>query len=109
MALHLFVFLLVVRLLLALALLWYLDRLPLRPSSPKGAAKRSSLTRLLKPRTPDDCPACSLASKPSSAVVPAPLPVQPWSEVKSRKGAPKRIPDFRLRLSEPTVSLLWQH
>ena len=109
MTLHLLVFLLVVCLLLVLALLWYLDRLPLRPSSPKGAAKRSSLTRLLKPRTPDDCPACSLASKPSSAVVPAPLPVRPWSEVKSRKGAPKRIPDFRLRLSEPTVSLLWQH
>ena len=43
MALSLFVRLLVVCLLLALALLGCLDRLPLRPSSPKGAAKRSSL------------------------------------------------------------------
>jgi hypothetical protein len=64
MALHLFVFLLVVCLLLALALFWCLDRLPHRPSSPKGAAKRSSLPRLLKPRTPDDCPDCRLGSPP---------------------------------------------
>jgi hypothetical protein len=64
MALHLFVFLLVVCLLLALALLWCLDRIPLRPSSPRGEAKRNSLPRLLKPRTPDD----------ARPVVSAPLP-----------------------------------
>ncbi len=57
-----------------------------------GAAKvRTRLHRLLKPRTPDDCPACCLASSPSSVVGPAPPPVRPWREVKSRRGAPKRV------------------
>jgi hypothetical protein len=92
MVLPLFVFLLVVCLLLSLALLWSLDWLPLRPSSPRGGAKRGMLHRLLKPRSPDDCPACRLASAPSLGGGPAPLPIRPWSEVKSRRGAPKRIP-----------------
>ncbi len=91
MVLHLFVFLLVVCLLLALALFWCLDRLPHRPSSPKGAAKRSSLPRLLKPRTPDDCPACRLGFPPALGGGTASALVRPWSEVKSRRGAPKRI------------------
>ena len=47
--------------------------------------------RLLKPRTPLDCPACRLASTPASDVRPASAPARPWSEVKSRRGAPKRI------------------
>jgi transposase-like protein/IS1 family transposase len=91
MALHVFVFLLVVCLLLSLALLWRLDWFHLRPSSSSGRAKRSTLHRLLKPRCPDDCPACRLASTTSSGVGPAPLPVRPWCEVKSRRGAPKRV------------------
>ena len=58
----------------------------------RAAAKmRSTLHRLLKPRCPDDCPACRLASSPSSVGGPAHLPVLPWSEVKSRRGAPKRV------------------
>ena len=89
MSLHVFVFLLVVCLLLALVLLWPLDWFPLRLSSSRGRAKRSTLHRLLKPRTPDDCPACRLASAPSFGGGPA--PVRPWREVKSRRGAPKRI------------------
>ncbi len=89
MAFHVFVFLLVVCLLL-LALLWRLDWFPLRPSS-NGGAKRSRLPRLLKPRSPDDCPACRLASPASSGRGPASAPVRPWGEVKSRRGAPKRI------------------
>jgi hypothetical protein len=52
---------------------------------------RSTLHRLLKPRTPDDCPACRLASTGSSGGGPAPTPVRPWREVKSRRGAPKRV------------------
>jgi hypothetical protein len=48
--------------------------------------------RLLKPRCPEDCPACRLASTASSSVEPDPAPVRPWREVKSRRGAPKRIP-----------------
>ena len=94
MALHLFigVFLLVVCLFLCLVRLWHLDWFPLRPAFSKGAAKRTMLPRLLKPRTPNDCPACRLASTASSAGEPAPVPVRPWCEVKSRRGAPKRIP-----------------
>src|SRR5262249_46389645 len=67
---------------------WFL----LRPSSSKGEAKRTRLQRLLKPRTPEDCPVCLLASTASSGGEPTPAPVRPWSEVKSRRGAPKRIP-----------------
>jgi len=94
MALHVFVFvfLLVVCFLLSLALLWRLGWFHVRPSSSKGAAKRSRLHRLLKPRSPDDCPACRLASTALVGGGPAPLPVRPWSEVKSRRGAPKCIP-----------------
>jgi hypothetical protein len=92
MALHLFVLLLVVCLFLLLVLLWRLDWFPLRSSSsPRGGAKRSTLHRLLKPRCPDDCPACRLASTASSSGEPAPVPVRPWCEVKSRRGAPKRV------------------
>src|SRR5258708_7663203 len=91
MALHVFVFLLVVCLLLSLALLWRLCWFHLRPPSSRGGAKRSRLQRLLKPRCPDDCSACRLASTPSSGGGPAPAPVRPWREVKSRRGAPKRV------------------
>jgi hypothetical protein len=91
MALHVFVFLLVVCLLLSLARLWCLDWFHLQPSFSRGGAKRSTLHRLLKPRTPDDCPACRLASTPSSGMGPSSAPVRPWSEVKSRRGAPKRV------------------
>ncbi len=62
------------------------------PAQPRAAAKRRTrLHRLLKPRTPDDCPACRLASTPSSGGGPVPAPVRPWREVKSRRGAPKRV------------------
>ena len=91
MVLHVFVVLLVVCLLLCLALLWRLDWFPLRSSSSQGGAKRTTLQRLLKPRTPDDCSACRLASTPASAVGPAPAPVRPWRAVKSRQGASKRV------------------
>src|SRR5215467_8575862 len=90
MVLHVFVFLLLACLLLSLALLWLLECFPLRPSS-SGEAKRTMLHRLLKPRTPDDCPACRLASAASSGEGSAPAPVRPWREVKSRRGAPKRV------------------
>ena len=64
MVLPVFVFLLVVCLLLSLALLWCLDWFQFRPSSLPGGATRSTLHRLLKPRSPDDCPACRLVSTP---------------------------------------------
>ncbi len=52
---------------------------------------RTRLQRHLKPRSPHHCPACRLASTPSSGERPSPLPVRPWREVKSRRGAPKRV------------------
>jgi IS1 family transposase len=91
MALHILVFLLVACLLLALALQGRLCWFPFRPSYTNGVAKSSRLPRLLKPRCPDDCPACRLASTPLSGGGLAPAPVRPWREVKSRQGAPKRI------------------
>jgi hypothetical protein len=51
----------------------------------------TTVQRLLKPRTPLDCPACRHSSTFSSVVGPAPLYVRPWREVKSRRGAPKRV------------------
>jgi hypothetical protein len=85
-------FLLVGLLMCALALL-YAHCLP-QPGlvRSRAAAKvRTTLPRLLKPRTPDDCHACRLASTPSPSAGSAPLPVRPCSEMKSRRGAPKRI------------------
>jgi transposase-like protein len=89
MALHLF--LLVVCLILSLALLWRLCWLHLQPSHSQGEAIHSTTQRLLKPRTPLDCPTCRLSCTHSSVVGPTPAPVRPWREVKSRRGAPKRI------------------
>ncbi len=91
MVLHVFVFLLVICLLLSLALFWRLDWFPSRLSSSRGGAKRTTLHRLLKPRCPDDCPACRLASTASSGAGPVPAPVRPWREMKSCRGAPKRV------------------
>jgi IS1 family transposase len=90
MNVHVFllVFLLMVSLALLNALCW-----PHRDSVPSSRATkvRTTLHHLLKPRCPDDCPDCRLASTPSSGGGPASLPVWPWSEVKSRRGAPKRV------------------
>jgi hypothetical protein len=88
MALQVFVFLLVVCLFLSLALLWCLNWFQLRLSSSPGGAKRSTFRRLLKPRSPDDCPICRLASPNLGS---ASAPVRPWREVKSPRGAPKRV------------------
>ena len=72
-----------------LVLLWRLGWLPLQPSHSQAGSRRTQLHRLLKPRTPLDCPVCRLALP---SVGPASAPKRPWSEVKSRRGAPKRIP-----------------
>jgi IS1 family transposase len=91
MSVHVYLFLLAVCLLLSLARFGRLCWFHRRPSFSQGGAKHSTLHRLLKPRCPDDCPACRLASTPSSGGEPAPAPVRPWREVKSRRGAPKRV------------------
>jgi transposase-like protein len=90
MAVRVFLFLFM-SFLLSLAPLWRLGWPHLQTSSSRGGAIHSTVQRLLKPRTPDDCPACRLASTPSSGGGPAPAPVRPWSEVKCRRGAPKRV------------------
>ncbi|MDQ5854331.1 MAG: hypothetical protein M3380_20125 [Chloroflexota bacterium] len=51
----------------------------------------TTVHRLLKPRTPDACPACRhQRALPPSAPAPPPA-ARPWCERKSRRGAPKRI------------------
>jgi hypothetical protein len=44
-----------------------------------------------RPRTPDDCPVCRQQTALPTPNAPTPTPVTPWSEVKSRRGAPKHI------------------
>ena len=62
-----------------------------RRRPPQVAAITASMQHLLRPRTPDDCPACrQQATGTTRAPRPCP-PVRPWHQVKSRRGAPKRI------------------
>jgi hypothetical protein len=89
MAFHVVLFLLVFLLFLGLALLWRLSWPYLQLSHAQADRRCALVHRLLKPRTPRDCPVCLLAS---SGVEPASAPVRPWYEVKSHRGAPKRIP-----------------
>jgi len=91
MSQHMFLLLLVFFLMLGVALLWRFDWFHLQASYARGEAKRTTLHRLLKPRCPHDCPACRLTSTASSGGETAPGPVRPWREVKSRRGAPKRV------------------
>jgi IS1 family transposase/transposase-like protein len=91
MAFQIDVVLLVFFLTFSLALFWRHSWLPLQPSHIKAGAVRTTVHRLLKPRTPDDCPLCRLAATPSLGAGPVPSPLRPWREVKSRRGAPKRI------------------
>jgi hypothetical protein len=88
MAIQVFVFLLVFFLFLGLMCLGYLSLPDHQPSHSQAGRRRTMVHRLLKPRTPLDCPICRLSS---SGVRPAPAPVRLWCEVKSRRGAPKRI------------------
>jgi hypothetical protein len=83
MSLQVFVFLLVVCLLLCLARLGRLDWFPLRPSDSREEAKRSTLHRLLKPRCPDDCPACRISGTNPS--VGGPVPADVASLVRGQK------------------------
>jgi len=88
MNLHVFLFLFILSLAQLCHLYWSHH---CSPRSRAAAKLRTRVQRLLKPRSPLDCPACRLASPLSSVVEPAPLPVRPWREMKSRRGAPKRV------------------
>jgi IS1 family transposase len=86
---QMFLFFLMLFLALLCALFWPHPGL----AQQRAAGKvRTTLHRLLKPRTPEDCPACRRASPAWVDGGPGPAPVRPWSEVKSRRGAPKRMP-----------------
>jgi hypothetical protein len=87
LALHVFLFFLIV----FFAWLWHLYWLHHKPPHSRVGTIHIKIQCLLKPHTPLDCPACRLSSTLSSDVEPAPLPVRPWREVKSRRGSPKRI------------------
>ncbi len=91
MTFHFLLLLLSFCFLLCLAWLWPLDWA--HHGLPHLAAKTAPpiVHRLLKPRTPLDCPTCRLTATASSGGGPASLPVRPWREVKSRRGAPKRV------------------
>ena len=92
MHLHVVLLMFVFVFMLALAQLYHLYWPHHCPPHSRAAAKmRTTVQRLLKPRSPLDCPACRLASTLSSGVEPAPLPVRPWREIKSRRGAPRRV------------------
>ena len=90
MTLHVFLLLLVFFLILTLARLCSLCW-PHHGSAQSAAVEHTPIHRLLKPRSPHDCPTCRLSSTLSSVVEPEPAPVRPWREVKSRRGAPKRV------------------
>src|SRR5436305_1412192 len=56
-----------------------------------GTAGRTRVQRGLNARTPDDCPACCRSSAGPAHDGPPRPPVRPWADVKSRRGAPKRL------------------
>ncbi len=98
MAFHVVLFLLVFLLFLGLALLWRLSWPHLQLSHAQAGSRCALVHRLLKPRTPLDCPVCRLTLP---GVEPASAPVRPWREVKSRRGAPKHIPTVGFACSNP--------
>jgi hypothetical protein len=87
------VFALLVLICLVLIGLADLQRL-LRVSAPAQAATKETPAkppRPLRPRTPEDCPNCRDAMCAPNPTPTAPPRLRPWREVKSRRGAPKRI------------------
>ncbi len=64
--------------------MWWCPRNQNRP------AVAAQIQRLLKPRTPNDCPSCCQQAA-SLATAPPNLSVPPWRDRKSLRGAPKRI------------------
>lgn len=64
---------------------WY-HRPPLQANQPA-----TTIQRLLKPRTPEDCPACRRQRELSPPAPSVSSPPRPWRELKSRRGAPRRL------------------
>jgi hypothetical protein len=91
MTLYVLLLLLMFFLIFSLVRLCYLCWPHRCPAKSAAAASHTSVQRLLKPRSPRDCPACRLSCTLSSVVGDVPSPVRPWREMKSRRGAPKRL------------------
>ena len=92
MTFHVFLFCLLFFLMLSLLGLWHPYVLHHRLAHWRAGAVHPVVHRLLKPRTPLDCPACCQSSTFSTGARSSPLPLRPWCEVKSRRGTPKGIP-----------------
>jgi IS1 family transposase len=79
--------------LVLLTLLWLVWLVWTRRHRPSCLSQKAAVTaeiqRLLKPRTPDDCPLCRQQATSAGSL--ARPPVTPWHERKSRRGAPRRI------------------
>jgi hypothetical protein len=78
-------------LVLSLLLLWLLWHWPQLWPHLQTTTVAAARQRLLKPRTPADCPTCRQARATTTDRPPTRIPVTPWRERKSRRGAPKRI------------------
>jgi hypothetical protein len=53
---------------------------------------KAKIPRVLKPKTGEDCPACWVQKSALCSEKGKPVPLRPWSEVKSRRGRKKTIP-----------------
>src|SRR5262245_29123602 len=78
-------------LLLVIPLLWWAWIWRCQPSAPHSVTIPTPIQRLLRPRTPDDCPACCQPMPAVARTTPTRALVTPWCERKSRRGAPKQI------------------
>ncbi len=79
--------------LLLVVVLGWLAEACWRRQSPRQrtTAIATQIQRLLKPRTPHDCPACRQQALAPTGNPPTRPPVTPWSEINSHRGAPKHI------------------
>ncbi len=75
---------------LLLCVLWVIVCWALADAQLNRASARAIGQHVLKPRTPDDCPACRCGSDRSLVVLPPPPTVRPWRDLKSRRGRPKQ-------------------
>jgi hypothetical protein len=95
---------------LAVVLVWFAWTRWFGQVSPlHTAAGTATVQRLLKPRTPADCPACRQFAATATDKAAPPTRVRPWREVKSRRCAPKRIDTAGLRLPQAHMCLLPYH
>jgi len=93
-------------LLLLCALCW---PYPSSVQSRTVAKMRTTVQRLLKPRTPDDCLACRLATIASSGGGPVPADVASLARGEKPAGSRHSPRHPGLRLSQPKLPLLWHH